>query len=92
MDVPGISPTLPEMTDGPVLVIADPASTANGAAVPSPTVGVAALANVTSKDATVRAHNTPTTNVPGDFRRWRKGLKSLRPNFFCEDEKRERMI
>src|SRR5664280_252280 len=39
---PGSTPTSPEMTDGPVLVTVVPARTANGAAVPSPTVGWAA--------------------------------------------------
>jgi hypothetical protein len=40
--VPGLSPRLPSIEDGPVFVTVDPASTANDAAVPNCTVGCAA--------------------------------------------------
>jgi len=42
--VPGLTPKSPEITEAPVLVTVLPASTANGAAVPSPTVEVPANA------------------------------------------------
>ena len=44
MEVPGLSPIFPEITDVPVLVTVEPASTAKEDAVPSPTVAVAAAA------------------------------------------------
>lgn len=37
IELPGLKPTSPEMTDGPVLVTVEPASTAKVEAVPRPT-------------------------------------------------------
>jgi hypothetical protein len=44
--LPGLTPKLPEIMEGPVLVTVVPASTANDAAVPSPT-GAWAAAGLT---------------------------------------------
>ena len=52
---PGLTPTLPEMVEDPVLVTVVPASTAKGAALPRLTVDVAAdatLANVAPRRVT----------------------------------------
>ena len=43
--VPGLTPTSPVMIDGPVLVTVEPASTANGVAVPNPTGACTDAAN-----------------------------------------------
>jgi hypothetical protein len=61
---------LPAMTDGPVLVMVDPATTAKEVAVPRPTVVVAADAAGMAKAATVQKHTALTANAPeSEFRR-----------------------
>jgi hypothetical protein len=61
---------LPAMTDGPVLVMVDPATTAKDVAVPRPTVAVAADAGGIAKTATVAKQTALTANAPeSEFRR-----------------------
>jgi hypothetical protein len=84
MEVPGLSPIFPEITDGPVLVIVEPASTAKDDAVPRPTVAVAAVAAGISKAPTVTQQSALIARAPGnEYRRW-KG-----PQFFRVDSDRE---
>ncbi len=58
---PGLSPTSPVITEGPVLVMVLPASTANEVAVPSPTAGCAAYA-AGPRATTARTITMPLTN------------------------------
>lgn len=70
MEVPGLSPIFPEITDVPVLVTVEPASTAKEDAVPSPTVAVAAVAACASRAATVTKQSAPIAKAPGnEYRR-----------------------
>jgi hypothetical protein len=65
MALPGWTPTLPEMTDGPVFVTVVPASTAKDLAVPSPT-GLTAPRAAEEKERTATVATTaaePPANI-----------------------------
>jgi hypothetical protein len=58
----------PQITDGPVFVIVDPAITANEVAVARPTVAVAAFADWVPNIATVAIATRPTVTTLGPDR------------------------
>ncbi|GAA1315791.1 hypothetical protein GCM10009610_38560 [Pseudonocardia xinjiangensis] len=60
---PGLTPTSPEMTEGPVLVTVEPASTAKDVAVPNPTGAWADCADAGDIPATPTM-STMTAAVP----------------------------
>ncbi len=69
--VPGLTPRSPEMTDGPVLVTVEPASTAKDVAVPKPTVdGAADACGVpTTPPKSTMAAVVPAASAPASPRR-----------------------
>ncbi len=72
--VPGLTPTSPLMTEGPVLVTVDPARTAKLSAVPRPTVGSAAAAGPTPTTVIVSATAVTTLTAA------RRILRGERPS------------
>jgi hypothetical protein len=67
---PGLTPTSPEITEGPVFVTVDPARTAKDSAVPNPTGACADWADAGETPATpdmptIRAATTTARTAPG---------------------------
>jgi hypothetical protein len=75
IEVPGLSPMSPEITEEPVLVMAEPATTANEVAVPRSTVGVAASTGCAANAAKVRQPNALSERAPMSERRRRAAPK-----------------
>jgi hypothetical protein len=77
IEVPGLSPMSPEITEEPVLVMAEPARTANDDAVPRLTVGVAACTGWMPKVANARQESALRESTPMSGRR-RKRTAAVR--------------